>query len=401
MKRLLFPLLAVVLASCESTGPTTTVTKTTEITPLTTEAMYEPDVVAAFLQLHPGTDNASTDLFMKGIDAYRNKKDAAAAIPLFVQSILKHPTAKAYFELGNASMDVKNYRTAIAAFRTGEQLGFEPLSKLLYNTACAYAQLYKQENSWNVAMNSDAEAPVHSGSGASLRDSALHYLEYSIEAGYSDAAHINKDPDLATLRQGKEVFTTTYTKALTGSSDPETVQWQAFKRDFPQATLPLNLNNQTAKLVNQEQYISYEYERFVPEMAGERFSREVGKEFHYLARINETPRYTALIYVVKNVIMGDNAPYGYVLASFDGRGKLIDKMVAGGQVELDELLKVASIQPNLHFEVKEYKQVWEKDPADQGYFDNKVVSTALKGTHYYHIAEDGHFKEDNSLLGMR
>src|SRR4051812_17586160 len=110
MRRLLLPLFAVVLASCQSTGPTTTVTTITETTPLTAEGMYKPNIVAAYLQSHKGTDNAATDLFMKAIDAYRNKKDAAAAIPLFVQSILKHPTAKAYFELGNASMDVKDYR---------------------------------------------------------------------------------------------------------------------------------------------------------------------------------------------------------------------------------------------------------------------------------------------------
>ena len=126
-------------------------------------------------------------------------------------------------------------------------------------------------------------------------------------------------------------------------------------------------------------------------MAGERFSREVGKEFHYLARVSESPKYTALIYVVKNVIMGDNAPYGYVLASFDGKGKLIDKMVVGGAKTFDESYKLFTAKTARQFKIEDYKNTYERSTDENGYENNKIISRKLLTTKQFVISADGKF----------
>lgn len=371
----------ILLAACSPKQTETSAdTATSQTATLSEDNLFNSRDIKSFLQQHPGPDEQANALFMQGVDAFRNKKDIPAAIVLFRQSAMKYPTAKAYYELGNASMDRKDYTTAINAYKIGEQLGFEPLSRLLYNTACA----------WSLK---------------GYKDTAVTYLEYAIEAGYANTDQIMKDPDLANARLS-DLFSATYQSALGGHGDPESVAWQSFKRGFSLASFPLVLNKETEAELNigtdrEARYISYEFEKFVPEMKGERFSREVGKEFYYLTKVADQPEFTTVVYAVKNVMMGEGAPVAYMLVSFTNKGKLIDKMIAGGQLNPGDLYRVATIRQSGQFELKEYKQEYEKDPAENGYSENKLLSSDLKNTMQYRISEDGHFETDSRLIGMK
>lgn len=376
MKQLFLVLVAAALCQSCHQARTTENTGTAETVAALTDAdIFQANVIRNYLRAHPGQDNKANALFMQAIDAYRNKKDIATAQGLFFKSILQHPTAKAYYELGNAYLDVKDYAKALSAYHIGEQLGFEPLSKLLYNMACAHSL---------------SQQP----------DSAVAYLEYAMEAGYTNADQILKDPDLATARQS-EHFQTVYQTAMSGTKDPETVAWQSFKRGFIPASFPLVLNKETEKELNNDRYISYDFEKFVPEMKGERFSREVGKEFYYLAKVDDRPAFTTVVYAVRQSMMGENAPIAFMMVSFSPKGKLIDKMVAGGQMEPQDLYRVATVQQSGQMEIREYKQVYEKDPAENGYSENKLLSSDLQQTRHYRIGNDGHFEQDHQMVGMR
>lgn len=372
-----FLLAGALLAACNNRpSPAESVATTPSTTKTLTEAdLFNQQIVGGFLQAHPGDDEKANALFMHAVDAYRNKKDITGAIALFRQSILQHPMAKAYYEMGNASMDAKDYQHALKAFRMGEQLGFEPLSKLLYNTACVWSLLGQ-------------------------KDTAVTYLEYAIEAGYANTDQIMKDADLAIARTS-ELFKETFQSAMSGQGDEASLAFQTFKRGFGTATFPLVLNKETEAGFASEQYISYEFEKFIPEMKGERFSREVGKEFYYLTKVSDRPEFTTVVYAVKNVMMGEGAPTAYMLASFTGKGRLIDKMVAGGQLNPGDMYRVATIQQSGQFEVKEYKQEYAKDPAENGYHENKLLSTDLKKTLHFRISDDGHFESDERMVGMR
>ncbi len=341
---------------------------------LSATAIYSADSVNVFLADNAKENKESQKFFMDAIDMYRNKKNPAGAIELFVKSITIHPTARGYYELGNASSEIKNYTQAVQAYRIAEVLNYQPASKLLYNMACVL----------------------------SLQDStqtSMKYLEYAIEAGYTNADNILKDPDLANVRKNYE-FTQLINEALGGASDPETVMWFGFKHSFAVAQLPLVLNTETP-VKQEDNYISFDYEKYISEMKDEKFSREVGKEFYYMASVESNAKYTALVYAMKNSMMGEKAPMNFILISFDPKGVLIDKKTVGGQNVLTEPYKVCTIKPNLSFEIKEYDMKYEKDPAENGYENNKVVSNELKDTKYYKIDEGGKFVETSQALTMR
>lgn len=368
--------LALFLAACSGNRQEAG-TKQVQPHDLGSNSIFNKDAVLQYTADFPEETKEAGKLFLEAVDQYRNKKNPGKAQELFLQSLAKYPTSRAYYELGNVCIDQKKYAEAVVAFEMAETIGYQPLSKLLYNMACAYSLLQKP-------------------------DTARRYLEYAIEAGYSNTDNMTKDPDLAFVRTDNEyLFKEVYTSALSGSSDPEVLLWQTFKREFEPVALPLVLNEETRKRLDEKSYISFDFEKFISEMRDNRFSREVGKEFYHLAQVESNERYTALVYAVVDGVMGEDAPAGYVLISFDGRGRLIDKMHVGGQVEYGGLSKVATLQPNLHFEVKEYKTIYEKDPEEDGYYDNKVVSRELLGNKNYRISENGKFEADRPALSMR
>lgn len=356
------------IASCSDIKSEKSQTATT----LDTSAIYNSDEVLQFVKANPLITKESVTNFSKGVDEYRNNKNLDKAYGLFLSSVISHPSARAYFELANVCTEKKDYDNALAAFHIAEQLGYEPVSKVYYNIACVYS-LQEKEN-----------------------ESAT-YLEYAIEAGYSNLDQIKADSDLAYLRKSY-IFEATYQEALSGSSDPEVTLWQSFKREFKTLMLPvvLTLETQIAEAKN----INFEFEKYVSEMRTEKFSREVGKEFYYYGIVEDNANYTAMIYAIKNTIMSEDAPSRYVLVSFDSRGTLIDKKPVGGQLSLSDPYLVCAIQPNLRFEIKQYKNTYEKDPMENGFKDNPLKKSELLATEYYMINETGKFVQLTEKLTM-
>lgn len=376
-KHYLLFLFLLIFAACDDKKiETNTRTATAPSTPtLSVTEVFDRQAVSHYLAKHTNIPADANRLYMKGIAAFRNDKNPSEGLQYFLESLTTHPTARAYYEYGNASMDTEDYPAAVAAFGMAEQLGFEPLGKLLYNTACAYALQDKQ-------------------------DEALNYLEYAIEGGYTNGDNIMKDIDLASTR-GDYRFQSVYQAAMGGASDPESVLWHSFVREFPDASLPISLNEETAAQLDLDHYISYDFEKFVPEMKGEAFSRDVGKEFFYLARVSNTSQYTAVIYAIRNSMMGENAPFSYLLASFSNKGQLIDKLVLGGREDVGSPYFAGTLKPNLSMERKTYQESFEKDPKEEGYYENKVMSRDLTSTKTFTLLPDGHIKEEAKALSMR
>jgi len=132
----LIPLFAfcALLASCHLTG-----SKDSPSAKLSLSSIYNADSVKWVAGNASGKNNAAEKEFLKGIDIYRNKKNAKGSIDKFIQSILLQPQAKSYYELGNALLDTRKVKDAIRAYDMAELLDYKPLSKLLYNKACAYS----------------------------------------------------------------------------------------------------------------------------------------------------------------------------------------------------------------------------------------------------------------------
>ena len=319
-----------------------------------------------FLYQNPKINPESNKLFLSALDEFKNKKNLSAAKEGFKASIAAYPNAKSYYELGNVFMEMKNYQAALDAYSLAEKLGYEPFSKVMFNVACAYSQLK------NFPMSAD-------------------YLQFAIQSGYVNIDNIEKDKDLANLREKEPYLFKKYMDlGLSGVSDVENLHWLQFKRMFVQASFPINLNMEQGKVVyDDKNRISYDYERFVSEMRNERFSRDVSKGFYNFVQVAEKPNYVALIYVIREEFNGDQSPLTYRLVTFSKTGKLIDKKTIAGREDYSEMLKMCTINKDLTFTITNYETTFEKDPEEEGYYENPIVSKKKIDSEKYRIDASG------------
>ncbi len=345
----------------------------------------DADSVLHFAARKDLPEDEADRLFRQAIDKYRNDKDPKAALPIFRQSILKAPRAAAFFEYGNALSEMRSddkslqsdlsTEQALKAYHIADLLGYKPVSKLLYNTACVYA---KQEN----------------------EDSAFHYLVSAIEFGYTNTDQIYKDEDLAKIRAVRYRFDSEVGNALAGASDPDRLLWKLFSHEFQPIELPVVFD---LKYGEEKEFgsVTYDFEKFIPEMRDGKFSRDVGSEFYYIGSVQATPLYTVVTYAVKDVMIDAEAPYCYYLASFDAAGKLLDKLIVGGHRILEEPFCVGKITENGDVEVKKFAIRYEKDPAKEGYRDNAMAEMNEVGVEYFAITPEGRITPKSAPLAMK
>lgn len=374
MRYLSLLLLSAGLAACHQTATNTAVNNSA--IHLQLSSLYNRDTVKLVLKESAVKHKEADKIFLQAIDTYRNKKNPAGSITLFKSSILLQPQAKAYYELGNALMDIKEPLEATNAYTIAEQLDYTPLHKVLYNQACAYAQL-------------------------GYREKARYYLVSAIEFGYSNLKNILNDPDLKNIRENNEPnFRHIVISAFGGATDPEKLQWNLFCREFEVLDLPVVLDRKYADKLK-DQYIAYDFERYIPEMRDNEFSREVGSVFYAIGLVKNTDSVRTLIYASREELGDSEADPLYYLCSYTNHGRLIQKMLIGGRGTLDEPYRIPTIQPNGDVQVALFKMVYEKDPYEAGFEDNKIIEMKELDKEYYTLGADGHFAKQPALLGMR
>lgn len=338
------------LNSCGDPAPESKTNIETRLKPIeiSEDDIFSGNKILAFLKNEEKFLKESNNFFLKGLNSFRNDKNLDSADYYLRQSILKEPTAKAYFELGNVYMDKKKYDDALLSFGLAEQLNYEPFSKILYNKACLYS------------LQEETEL-------------AGKYLEYSLQAGYNNLDHINKDSDLDELRN-TYYFKQAVKKGMRGMSNGENLFWMQFKKQFSKTQFPVALKaNIEREELEQLGSISYEYEKYISEMRDEEFSREVSKMFYYYMQPYETENYVALVYIVRDEYMGDLAPLTYRLATFTHEGKLIDKKEISGRSSLNEEIKEAKLMKGGVIEVSRFEPVYKLDPNEEGYYNNPII----------------------------
>ncbi len=359
-----------ITGSCGDPAPVDPEKKTERIpVELSEDDIFKGNLVMAFLENDEKFIQEANELFLKGINSFRNEKNLDSADFYLRQSILKEPSAKAYFELGNVYMDKRKFDDAMMAYGLAEQLDYEPVSKIMYNKSCAYSLQKKPEL-------------------------AGKYLEYALQAGYTNLDHINKDEDLNELRE-TYYYKQAIEKGLRGMSDADNLFWLQFKKQFAVMDMPIKLKMEIdPEELQGLKYISYEYEKYISEMRDQEFSREVSKSFLYYARPYETEDFVAVVYIVKDEFMGDYAPLTYRMATFTHEGKLIDKMEIGGRSDYGEPVKVATIRKDRVIDVKLIEPEYENEPSQYGYYENPMVSSKTVGTMKIRVTSSGKIKAE-------
>jgi tetratricopeptide (TPR) repeat protein len=368
---------AFVISSCGDPGQLPDkIKKERQDIELTKEDIFKGNLIAAFMENDSKHLKEANTLFLRGIDSYRNNKELDSAVIYFTESILNEPSSKAYFELGNAHMDRKEYDDAMSSYRLAEQLGYQPFSKILYNKACIYSL---QEEV----------------------DLSAQYLEYALQAGYTNVAHMQSDSDLENLRSKTYRFQKAVDKGLRGVSNSENLFWLQFTKLFPAMGTPIELKIQLSDEENQAlEYISYDYEKYISEMRDAKFSRDVTSSYMYYANAYETDAFVVLVYIVKDEWMGDAAPLSYKLATFTHEGKLIDKHTVAGSTDsdLDGVYLQATLHKDLTISGDLVQPKYEKDPDEYGYYENKVLSYKKVGTKNFSISKSGKIVEEEGAL---
>lgn len=318
----------------------------------------------------------SNQLFLKGTDAFKNKGNVDSAIVYFKQSILKEPTSKAYYELGNAYKAQEKYDDAIASYKLAEQLEYQPFYNILY----CMAQVYTKKGDLEMAGQ---------------------YLLYALQAGFYDLDRMDEDEELTALREDWQ-YKNIVSEGIRGMSSPETIAWLRFKKQFSKVSVPINLLvDLNEDQLNELNFISYDFEKFISEMRDEKFSREVSKGFYYYAQPYETDKYVAVVYIVRDEFMGDYAPNLYRLATFTHEGKLIDKHEIAGGTELMGEMRDATLLSDGRIELKIFEPIFEKDPDEHGFWDNPMTGKKQLRKEYLKINKDGKIEEDQKALSAK
>lgn len=351
---------------------------------LATDNIYNIDAIHT--AMGTGDAAAGQKLFARALDNYVNKKDIPTSIDLFKSAIYKSPSAKAYFELGSALTDAGFYDEAVQSLHIAEQLGYTPLANLMYRLAQATSNQHLASED--------------------LRDSLmLHYMEVAIQMGYPHSEDFMSRGVFQNLRRARN-FQSTFDEAIAagpGNSSPGRLFWETFRNDFKPLKLPLVINTawiQSHQLTDQ---ISFDYEKFVTEMRNARFSREVESSYYYCGLVTQDTNYTTLLYATQYEDLADAnhyTPTFFMLTSYDRNGKIIDKMRAAGQQDFTDTFKVFVLQPNLTFEIRDYKNIYKNDPETVGYDKNYVVRSEPLGTNHYRIGANGKFEKMDAPLAM-
>lgn len=359
MRFSLFLLIAAAIAGCtQNNQPNSFVT-------LRKEALFNQDSVNAFLStVSESQSDSSRQAFLKGIDLLKNNSRAKEAIAQFQQSLSIYPSANTYYELGNAYLDTKNWSSALQSFQMAEALDYKPLGNVFYKQASCYAEM-------------------------DSLDKVYAYVRYAVQNGFVDRKKLTEDVHFARLKNDYQL-PVTFNEAMSGNGNPDEVLWHGYSQEFKQASFPFVVDTGAMRKLGEPQIISYDYEKFVPEMRDNKFSREVGSEYFYVAKILQTELCHVVLYGCRSY-ESEGAPVYYILASFDSKGKLVDKMMVGGHQTFDQNFKVFTAKQNRQFQVEEYKNTYEKNPDEEGFSGNKIISRQLVAAKQFAIDANGKF----------
>jgi hypothetical protein len=188
-------------------------------------------------------------------------------------------------------------------------------------------------------------------------------------------------------------------RALAGTSNAENIYWMQFKKGFTKAKLPLSLTNLISKTrFDMKNAISYDFEKFVPEMRDEKFSREVSKGFYFYSQIAEEKEYVALIYLIRDEFLGDQAPLSYRLVTYTHEGKLIDEYLIAGRTSYSDKLRMCTVNNDLTISIDLMETVFEKDIEEFGPYDNPIKSKNKVGEENLQITETGKIEKIKEKL---
>jgi hypothetical protein len=319
----------------------------------------------------------SRKLFLKGVDAFKNKKNPTKAVELFKASIVVYPDAKTYYELGNALSSVNHVRDleeALNAYNVAEHLDFQPISKINYNIAAINYQLFSLSN------DQAEESNFYWQSISNLRS--------AIYNGFSDTSEIRKDRRLASIINTSGYKSMVTEIAAEKLKDNSNGLFALYINSYPIANQPYEIPVTSVDMKNHTESISYDFSEFIPEMENTSFGREVSHDYFYVAKIEDNPQYKAVIYSSVSFFEESMQPVRTNLVTYDPNGKIISRKMFACQCSAEKVKK-GKIEDGLII-IEDYSRTWAKPIDEVSFEENSVKDYKLIATAKYKIDDSGH-----------
>ncbi|MGV3539623.1 MAG: hypothetical protein ACO1OQ_07420 [Rufibacter sp.] len=348
-----------------------------DLQPLTDQDMYHASMVEDAIfdaeELAPDSVRLqSRQLFLRGIDLYKNKQKPEEAVALFKASILLYPEAKTYYELGNALLASKNYVEAKQALEVAEHLQFQPQANVYFAKAVVFDRLRYM----------------------GLEKAERNYdLYQAFEAGFTDTALVLKDQSLR-----KEYLEEEFQEMLTRLRISKIREnagdlYSLFLKSFQQVKQPFEIPVEQVNMKGYDKSISYDFQKYIPEMQNTSFGRDVSHDFFYVAKVAESPAYTALVYSSVSFQEEEMQPVLTKLVTYSPKGKVISSLLFSCQCSAEKVKK-GRIENNTII-LEDYKRVW-KHAIDKVPFEkNQVVKYEPLATATFKINTTGEIVEES------
>ena len=344
---------------------------------LTDSTIYDMDLVSDFVfdaeELNVDSlKDLSRQLFLKGIDEYKNKKSLYAAVKSFKASILIFPDAKTYYELGNALLDMKteqSLKECVNAFDIAERIQFQPRVNLYYKKACAYNlrnTYYKYDDVY--AVFSELNAAIYNG----FTDTTLLKNDWRLKG-------------ITSMPQYQELIINMKLKQV---NNDQNALFALFKSAFPTQTDKLIIGKENVDMNSYKESISYDFAKFIPEMENTSFGRDVSHDYFYVAKVKETDLYTALVYSSVSFEGEAMQPVNTTLAVYNNQtGEVISRKPIACQCSAERIR--SSIVSNGQVEIEDYNRIWEKPITEVSFDENKVKEYQSLAKAVFSIGDDG------------
>ncbi len=376
MKQLCYFLAVLVIGGC--TAPQKEYIVKVSLLKLTPEFMYNREMVydvifdSEELEID-SVKNKSRQLFLKGIDQLKNKKNAASAADILRKSILVFPEAKTYYELGNALLEMggSNLKEADDAYDVAQYLQFKPAADITYKKACVLNRKNK---------------------GGENDEVVIGQIFWAFENGFSDTVKLYSDPYLSSVRgteKFRKMMLNVKANKMTGSTGNA---FSVFSGSFVNLGQPFSVGPEEVDMDNyRQQSINYNFAQFIPEMENTSFGRDVSHDFFYVGKVAETPVYTALIFSSISFWGAEMQPVVTKLVTYDASGKLIDERIFAAQFSAEKI-KTGKIENN-ELVLEDYRRVWAKPITEVPFDKNSVEKFELVATAKFRLDDGGKIQE--------
>jgi len=300
----------------------------------------------------------SSKLFQEAFDR-KKKGQFSRSSDLFKKAILIYPTAKSYYHLGEVALELNQTDMAISSLKMAEVLNFSNLGSLYIKLSKAYS------------INNDL-------------GNASKYLTLALEKGYSDLNSIIYDPGFKNIKVTDE-----YREAVANVVHDEKARKKAlfdlYISKFPVKSLPFAFDNEAIENFDYDHYIPFDFQ----ELMVEKYMKDEAREYSFVARVDSTANYMAVIYSSINAIEDDYpASVENYLVTYDRKGNILDHMMFACNCT-PELTLIGSINEQKEITITEQQHLWKFDPSTTEYIKNEIEETKEVAKHHFKISRSG------------